>query len=113
MVRNAQNKITAQFECEWIELPDNKLGVATFELAPYHYFGNQFDIQSIENAPITDDASPRRSIAAATVSRRLFRLMFRYQAGSEAIGDEPPDWALVVGSAVDAATGEAVDPHSV
>lgn len=114
MARNKDKGITAQWVCEWAELSDTNLARATFELAPYHFFGDQFKVTELADAPVAGgDISPHRVTVTATVSRRLFRLMFRYQAGSEALGDDPPDWALVEGSAVDADTGEAVDPRSV
>lgn len=107
-------RITAQWDCEWVEQADNNLAVATFKLAPYNYFGDQFNVKELAESPVAGgDISPHRVTVTATVSRQLFRLMFRYQAGSEAMGDDPPDWALVESSAVDADTGEAVDPHSV
>lgn len=108
-----QNKITAQWVSEWIEIADQKLARATYELAPFHFFGDQFHVTELADSPVVDDITPRRATATATVSRRLFRIMLRYQAGSEALGDDPADWALVEGSAVDADTGSPVDPHSV
>lgn len=113
MPKHQQNNITAQWVCEWVELPDNNLAVAKYELAPYNVFGDQFHVTALADSPVVDDATPRRATVTATVSRRLFRIMFRYQAGSEALGDDPPDWALVEGSAKDDATLAPVDPADV
>lgn len=110
--RTHREKITAQWVVEWQEVPDDNLAVACYKLAPYAYFGDAFHVTELADSPVVDDITPRRVTVTATVSRPLFRLMFRYQAGSEVMGDDPPDWALVEGSAVDE-TGALVDPRNV
>jgi hypothetical protein len=110
---NVNRGVKASFECEWLELPDNDLTRATYQLAPSFFFGDAFQVESVGDGSAANPTFPHRSTVTATMSKALYTLMIRFQQGSEANGDDPPPWALVESSATEIETGRVLGTGEV
>lgn len=99
--------VTAIWETDWKELPSADLTRRTLALLPALVFGLAFRVLAVEPQPSIDPCGsvPPRVRVTATVSRQLYTVMIRFQQGAESMGDDPPPWALIEGSALDNATG--------
>lgn len=107
--------VTAQWETDWLEQPDLDLTRKKLVLLPAYYFEDAFKVTLVETLPSIDPCAeiPARVRVSATVSRRLYNVMMRFQQGAESFGDDPPPWALVEGSATDLATGRVMGAGEV
>lgn len=111
MKRHVHDKgVTAQWETDWLELPDTVLATKKLILLPSYFFGEAFQVTAVEELPSIDPCAevPGRVKVSAKVSRMLYTVMMRYQQGAESFGDDPPPWALVEGSATDIETGRVL-----
>lgn len=107
--------VTAQWETDFLEMPDNDLTRATFVLVPTYFYGDAFHVTAVEPLPSINPCAetPGRVKVSATVSRRLYTAMMRFQQGAESQGDDPAPWALVEGSATDIETGRVMGTGEV
>lgn len=116
MVRHSQDKgVTAQWETDWLEIPDHDLTRAVLVLIPTYVFGDAFKVSAVERQPSIDPCGevPGRVRVSATVSRAVYTAMIRFQQGAESFGDDPPPFALIEGSATDVETGRTLGTGEV
>jgi hypothetical protein len=107
--------VSAAWETDWLELSDDDPTRASLVLIPTYVFGEAFAVSAVERLPSIDPCAevPARLKVPATVSRRLYTVMIRFQQGAESFGDDPPPWALIEGSATDLATGRVMGTGEV
>lgn len=97
MPKHQDQGVTAQWETDWLELPDNDLTRASFVLIPTYFFGDAFRVSAIEVSPSIDPCAgvPARVKVTATTTRKLYTVLIRFQQGAESFGDDPPPFALI------------------
>ena len=116
MGRHSQDQgVTASWETDWLELPDNNLTRAVLVLIPTYLFGEAFDVSAVERQGSIDPCGevPPRVKVTATVPRKLYTVMIRYQQGAESFGEDPPPFALIESSATDNETGRVLGTGEV
>jgi hypothetical protein len=113
--RPLDKPVTAQWETSYYIYPDDNLTRDVRVLIPSLVFGGGFAVSAVEPQPSIDPMAevPGRVKVTATVSRKLYTVMIRFQQGAESFGDDPPAWALIEGSAVDVETGRTLGTGEV
>lgn len=115
MAELQEARVAAAWETDWLELPEGDPARASLVLIPTYVFGAAFEVSVVEKLPSIDPCAevPPRLKVTATVPRKLYTVMIRFQQGAESFGDDPPPWALIEGSATDLETGRILGTGEV